>query len=344
MREARIAEVQFGSVIFKERFIIAPVTSPLMSMGRFFRDGWCLQNSGGSMFLVRNGKSIPVHFKRNSLCAHGVIRMLSNMESNPVEHVRAVVLGESLAGLQRGWIRLSDSVYGLRSVSPQHVDTTYCPSESLMWLRTPLVRFADGTWELEECCQSISNLSSRVIPFQTAKPVVEVITLAHDAMVPPEALCFSVHDDVVMPANFPLRASSQSRSSSASAPSAAAPARPNVEPPDELPAAAEEAELPVAERPDVDYKSVMVDGVKLDSNTPLRALRGACESLGPWTLQNWWKGNMFGAFVATSRKSRASCCSFCVICEVMFPDLFMDNQSLQNQVTLRRQSTISRTC
>ena len=84
-----------------------------------------------------------------------------------------------------------------------------------------------------------------------------------------------------------------------------------MEPPDELPAAAEEAELPVAERPDVDYKSVMVDGVKLDSNTPLRALRGACESLGPWTLQNWWKGNMFGAFVATSRKSRASCCSFC---------------------------------
>ena len=120
-----------------------------------------------------------------------------------------------------------------------------------------------------------------VIPFQTAKQAVEVITLAHDAMVPPEALVFfSVHDDVVMPANFPLRPSSQSQSSSASAPSAAAPVRPNVEPPDELPAAAEEAELPVAERPDVDYKSVMVDGVKLDSNTPLRTLRGACGSLG----------------------------------------------------------------
>ena len=79
-----------------------------------------------------------------------------------------------------------------------------------------------------------------------------MITLAHDAMVPPEAFGFSVHDDVVMPANFPVRSSSQSQSSSASAPSAAAPVRPNVEPPDELPAAAEEAELPVAERPDVD--------------------------------------------------------------------------------------------
>ena len=55
-----------------------------------------------------------------------------------------------------------------------------------------VVRFADGTWELEEFCQSISDLSSRVLPFQTAKQVVEVITLAHDAMVPPEALGFSV--------------------------------------------------------------------------------------------------------------------------------------------------------
>ena len=58
--------------------------------------------------------------------------MFSNMDSNPVEHVREIVLGESIAGLQRGWIRLSDTVYGLRSVSPQHVDTTYCPGESLM--------------------------------------------------------------------------------------------------------------------------------------------------------------------------------------------------------------------
>ena len=87
-----------------------------------------------------------------------------------------------------------------------------------------------------------------------------------------------------MPANFgPLRASSQSQSSSSASASASAPAavpaRPNVEP-DEFPAAAEEAELPVAERVDVDYKSVMIKGVKMDSNTPLRTLRGACESLG----------------------------------------------------------------
>ena len=88
--------------------------------------------------------------------------MLSGVENNATSHVRSVVLGESLSGLQRGWIRLSDSVYGLRSVSPQHVDTTYCPSETLLWLRTTLVRFADGTWELEEYCQSISDLQDQL--------------------------------------------------------------------------------------------------------------------------------------------------------------------------------------
>ena len=43
VRGARIAEVQLGSVRFKERFIIAAVTSPLISMGRLLKDGWCLE-------------------------------------------------------------------------------------------------------------------------------------------------------------------------------------------------------------------------------------------------------------------------------------------------------------
>ena len=42
------------------------------------KDGWHLQNEGdGTMNLVRKHRHIPVHFKRNSLCATGVIRMLT---------------------------------------------------------------------------------------------------------------------------------------------------------------------------------------------------------------------------------------------------------------------------
>eukprot|EP00435_Cladocopium_sp_Y103_P054137 s972_g17.t1 len=105
---ARIAEVRFGPVVFRERFIIATVTSPFISMGRLLKDGWHLQNNGdGTMELVRKQRHIPVHFKRNSLCASGVIRMLSeNVEntsaSSPsfgqvctAEHVRALTLGRA---------------------------------------------------------------------------------------------------------------------------------------------------------------------------------------------------------------------------------------------------------
>ena len=46
-------------------------------MGRL-KDGWHLQNEGdGTTNLVRKHRHIPVHFKRNSLCATGVIRMLT---------------------------------------------------------------------------------------------------------------------------------------------------------------------------------------------------------------------------------------------------------------------------
>jgi hypothetical protein len=106
VKSVRIAEVKFGSVVFRKRFIIAAVTSPLISMGRLLKDGWLLQtNKDGSMYLVRNSKQIPVHFKRNSLCAVGVIRMLSTDDPSSsthagtyddAEHVRALTLGRAL--------------------------------------------------------------------------------------------------------------------------------------------------------------------------------------------------------------------------------------------------------
>ena len=47
---ARIADVRFGPVVFRERFIIAAVTSPLISMGKLLKDGWHLENNkDGSM-------------------------------------------------------------------------------------------------------------------------------------------------------------------------------------------------------------------------------------------------------------------------------------------------------
>ena len=95
-------------------------------------------------------------------------------------HVRALTLGRALTGMGQGWIQLSENVFGLRSISPNHVDTTYCPSSGLLWLRTTLIKGDDGEWELEEFGQILLNyLPTMVGPFNTEKRVVESITCSH---------------------------------------------------------------------------------------------------------------------------------------------------------------------
>ncbi len=56
-----------------------------------------------------------------------------------------------------GWNKLNDDVWALRSNGPCCVDTTLCPAETLMWLRTTLVKYLHG-WEVYEYAQPISDL------------------------------------------------------------------------------------------------------------------------------------------------------------------------------------------
>jgi cell wall-associated NlpC family hydrolase len=87
-----------------------------------------------------------------------------------------------------------------------------------------LVKHDDNTWHLDEFCESIAEMESRVTPIETSKKVVEVITIAHTEFVPPDALGFSVYEDAVVPSlSSSLRASAPSSSvSSSSAPRPAA--------------------------------------------------------------------------------------------------------------------------
>lgn len=75
--------------------MVADVTTPLLSMGRLLKDGWGVSHDGGQMRLIKHKRSIPLHFRRNSLCAYGEIRMFSSQsdakDCEPA-HVRAVNL------------------------------------------------------------------------------------------------------------------------------------------------------------------------------------------------------------------------------------------------------------
>jgi hypothetical protein len=115
-------------------------------------------------------------------------------------------------------------------------------------------------------------------PFEASKNVVEVITIAHTTMGPPESLGFSLHDDDVVIAprsGIPLRVQPHAE-------------RPEPEQPEEIPAAVGDAEMPVAERgPEIeDYEVIVVDGVKLDTTSTLRTLRAACGN--SWSSFKWW--------------------------------------------------------
>ena len=63
----RIATLQFGDVAFKEKFIIADVTTPLVALGHIIRSGWSLVQSELGPCLVKGDHSIQVLYKNNSL-------------------------------------------------------------------------------------------------------------------------------------------------------------------------------------------------------------------------------------------------------------------------------------
>ena len=77
-----------------------------------------------------------------------------------------------------------------------------------------------------------------------------------------------------------LRGSGPSSSSSQPPAAALGPAADAEAAPEPVPAAEEEQELPVAGEVGVKVREVLIDGVNLDSNSPINTLRGACRSLG----------------------------------------------------------------
>ena len=76
----RIATLQFGDVAFKEKFIIADVTTPLVALGHIIRSGWSLVQSELGPCLVKGDHSIQVLYKNNSLRARGSISKVSQVD------------------------------------------------------------------------------------------------------------------------------------------------------------------------------------------------------------------------------------------------------------------------
>ena len=275
VQSTRLANVQFGDVTFKERFIASDVTCPLLSLGSVLRAGWSIMHMDGTPHLVKDDMKIAVTFRNNSLCARGQISMVSQQDPQHVQPgVRALQLGVVLRCLTHGWNRISPHLFAIRTVRPQHVNTTLCPSDELMWLRTTLV-FREGSgWEIDEYCEAISeiqhNLEDEILFPDT---VVEVITLAHKYAMEYEQLGFFMQDpSTANPANFEVDDGSQYEPSIG----------PDIEPV-EAPVDKEDGE-PLAEDRVVPYtadeETVVVDGMTMTLGCTLKVLRAGCSELG----------------------------------------------------------------
>lgn len=60
VESTRIATVRFGDVSFKEKFIVANITTPLIALGHIIRAGWILTQINGDPFLTKDDKRVAI--------------------------------------------------------------------------------------------------------------------------------------------------------------------------------------------------------------------------------------------------------------------------------------------
>ena len=181
IQDVRVAEIHFGDVCIRDRFIIAPVTGPIISLGLLLKLGWDFARQDGCLMLVKEGHSFPIEFRKNSIVAHGTISLLQEVTDSVQDVNRSIsaIRLTGLANLQEGWNKFSDDMYAIKTYAPQHVDTTLCPANTLMWLRTTIVLYYHG-FEVIEFCQPISELETFEAELPNRAAVSEVITVAHN--------------------------------------------------------------------------------------------------------------------------------------------------------------------
>ena len=96
VQQVRMAEVVIGDVCFREFFIIAPVSSPLLCLGRLYRAGWEVRRHEQDLVLGCGDHVIPVDFRRNSLAVQGMIRCVEQTaaaaETRTPPAIRALIV------------------------------------------------------------------------------------------------------------------------------------------------------------------------------------------------------------------------------------------------------------
>ena len=186
----REAKVDLDSVTIKERWLIAPVTAPLLSLGKLYKKGWTVsRDEQNNLSLQRDGISVPVHMKQNSLCVRGDIRMLASEDSSLQGesnrfHVRAVNLYGQWLTLRDQFECLVEGLYAMRCTTSSLVDCATALARYPVVYRTTLLNSPSG-WKLYELNQLISDLDDPevALPYYGMERMHDAITIASAAKI-----------------------------------------------------------------------------------------------------------------------------------------------------------------
>ena len=115
VKATRDAEVTLGGTVFKERFVVAPVTSPLICLGHLYKAGYFVQPCDGGLVLTNGVDSIPMGYRNQSFVIKGTIRMLAG-------HMRVVSAPEvyllpKLECLRGPWTNVGNGIIACKSMA-----------------------------------------------------------------------------------------------------------------------------------------------------------------------------------------------------------------------------------
>ena len=282
IQNTRLATIYIDDdILLHEEFIVATVTSPLISLGRLLKRGWCINTDVEGLHLFKDGRRIPISFKRNSLCITGSIRVVEQDAS----HLRAVELQGLLTRVQNQWKQLGPHCFAIKTFKPETIDVNTSPAQIMLWYRTTLVK-RGSEWTVHEHNAPVVDMLFSEVSIPNAGKIVEVITIGHDGPCTPGQLGFrnvSRALDLLEPESTP-RASG----------SGALPAIPEQQLEDEQPS----VDVPMSsvshdplppqqpEAAPAGPDEITIEGVVLTTESSLSALRAGCDALGVSSFGN----------------------------------------------------------
>ncbi len=123
----------------------------------------------------------------------------TNDDSAPSSGAVRTTRLKALGNLVPGCNKLTPDVGAIRSNGATCVDTTYCPADTLMWMRITLVEYTSGR-EVYEYSQPVPELQDLDYSVPNRRNVLSMITVAHSYAVPAEFLGFEI-DEGAMPSS-----------------------------------------------------------------------------------------------------------------------------------------------